>query len=694
MQTTTIPFSKLRLSQSNVRKANGDTGLAALAASIAEHGLLQPLIVSPAKGKKTLYDIHAGGRRWRAIGLLIERGVLPKDHIVDVRLCEDEAAAAREISLAENLIREAMTPADEACAYRDIIAEGTDAEAVARRFGVTVRHVQGRLRLADLAEPIFAALAAGDITLDVAMAYGSTGDRERQAAAWDRLSTSWQRDNAQAIRRTIAEEALSADHPIARFLGEAEYTGCGGRVERDLFAAEGEGVWLDGDLALELAGKKLAYEAEVAELGSKLAWVKPCLATQVTHDDTKDLQAYWPRRAQPSAAALERMEAISERMTEIGEILECPEDDDDVPALEAECEALDAEHDRLADTELLIPDDDKPHVGTFLVLAKDGTPRLLETFYSTAKPGRRGSKSATQPEGQDNGNDRPVIAEMLPRGLDEQLGKDRRDVLALHVAHDPGLALDLAIFSLARDHAGHFGSSDTGCVIKIGDRMEPVGLAGIPVSHAANELETVRASLPNDWAGEEDSFVSFMAFRALDDDARARWLAYAVSQSLKASTATGTRHCSFQTQLGAHIGIDTAQHWRPGAENFFDRIKKAHILATLGRFDPDLPARYGTAKKAELASAAARLCSGDTIVEPEVKARALAWVPDAMRFDLVDVPNDAAEASDDLGAASMDEDGIDTAEMIEADASGDGSDEPGTEPANSNDDAEPFAEAA
>ena len=75
-----FPTRSLRLSDSNVRKANSDTGLAALAASIAEHGLLQPLIVSPAKGRKTLFDVHAGGRRWRAIGLLIERGVLPKDY--------------------------------------------------------------------------------------------------------------------------------------------------------------------------------------------------------------------------------------------------------------------------------------------------------------------------------------------------------------------------------------------------------------------------------------------------------------------------------------------------------------------------------------------------------------------------------------------------------------------------------------
>jgi ParB family chromosome partitioning protein len=146
------------------------------------------------------------------------------------------------------------------------------------------------------------------------------------------------------------------------------------------------------------------------------------------------------------------------------------------------------------------------------------------------------------------------------------------------------------------------------------------------------ELEQQRASLPNDWASEEDSFASFLAFRSLDDGVKAGWLAYAVSQSLKASLASGT-HATFQSRLGAEIGIDMAQHWRPGAENFFDRIKKAQILSILGRFDPEIALRYAAAKKTELATAAARLCSGDTIIEPEIKAKALAWVPDVMRFD-------------------------------------------------------------
>jgi ParB family chromosome partitioning protein len=392
MQSTTLTHAKLRLSESNVRKANGDAGLEALAASIAEHGLLQPLIVSPSAGKKTLYDVHAGGRRWRAIGLLIERGVLPKDYAIDVRLCENEDAAAREISLAENLIREAMTPADEARAYRDIVDGGADAEAVARRFGVTVRHVQGRLRLADLAEPIFAALAAGEITLDVAQAYGSTGDRERQAAAWERLSTSWQADNPQAIRRAIAEESLSADHPIARFWARPNMSpavaGSSATSSPPRAKAGGSMAILPWTLP-----PRSWREAEVAELGSKLAWVKPTLATHVTYDETKDLHAYWPRRAEPSAEAQARMDEITGRMTEIAEILDAPDDGDDVEALEAEYNALDAEHDRLADTDLLIPEEDKPNVGTFLVLGKDGQPRLLETYYTSTKPARRPTAS-------------------------------------------------------------------------------------------------------------------------------------------------------------------------------------------------------------------------------------------------------------------------------------------------------------
>jgi ParB family chromosome partitioning protein len=97
----------------------------------------------------------------------------------------------------------------------------------------------------------------------------------------------------------------------------------------------------------------------------------------------------------------------------------------------------------------------------------------------------------------------------------------------------------------------------------------------------------------------------------------------------RASLASGTHGLRVPEPLGAEIGIDMAQHWRrPTAENFFDRIKKAQILAQARRADPAL--RYGGARRANWRNL--RLaCATDTIIEPESRRRA--WVPDAMRFD-------------------------------------------------------------
>ncbi len=67
-------------------------------------------------------------------------------------------------------------PADEAQAFATLIVGGTTTEQVARRFGLTVRFVEGRLRLATLAPVVFDALAAGEITLDMAKAYGTGAD--------------------------------------------------------------------------------------------------------------------------------------------------------------------------------------------------------------------------------------------------------------------------------------------------------------------------------------------------------------------------------------------------------------------------------------------------------------------------------------------------------------------------------------
>jgi ParB family chromosome partitioning protein len=73
---------------------------------------------------------------------------LPKDHAVPCKIvCAEEAA---EISLAENIIRQAMHPADQFEAFKALVDEGMPIEDVAARFGVTPLVVQQRLKLANV----------------------------------------------------------------------------------------------------------------------------------------------------------------------------------------------------------------------------------------------------------------------------------------------------------------------------------------------------------------------------------------------------------------------------------------------------------------------------------------------------------------------------------------------------------------
>src|SRR5688572_9731068 len=100
---TTIAFSHLIPSPVNVRKTGG-ASIDDLVASIEAHGLLQNLQVRAA-GKK--FEVVAGGRRLAALNLLVKKKKLPKGFEVPCRVLND-GEDATEISLAENVIRQAM----------------------------------------------------------------------------------------------------------------------------------------------------------------------------------------------------------------------------------------------------------------------------------------------------------------------------------------------------------------------------------------------------------------------------------------------------------------------------------------------------------------------------------------------------------------------------------------------------------
>ena len=138
------------------RKTFDDDAVSELADSIAQHGLIQPIVVTPLSNGR--YSIVAGERRWRACRMagLQEVPVIVK---------EATKQELMEIALIENLQREDLNPVEEAFGYRSLIESfGLTQEEVATRMGKSRSAVTNALRLLNLNEDELDALKNGLIT--------------------------------------------------------------------------------------------------------------------------------------------------------------------------------------------------------------------------------------------------------------------------------------------------------------------------------------------------------------------------------------------------------------------------------------------------------------------------------------------------------------------------------------------------
>lgn len=247
----TIPLDQLARSPHNVRKTGGAT-VDELAASIRHHGLLQNLAVTKPAGAGP-YLVTSGGRRLQALQRLSKEGAIPKDYPVPCRVLEGNVAG--EASLAENVIRQSMHPADEFDAFKALVDQGSTSDEIAARFGCTPRHVEQRLRLAAVDPEILAEYRAGKATLEQMQVLTLTDDHKAQRAAWKQSGRSaWGRD-PENLRNALVDDEVSGDSKLARYVGEKAYEAAGGRVRRDLF---GEDVFFpDSKLLTKLAEEKM-----------------------------------------------------------------------------------------------------------------------------------------------------------------------------------------------------------------------------------------------------------------------------------------------------------------------------------------------------------------------------------------------------------------------------------------------------
>jgi ParB family transcriptional regulator, chromosome partitioning protein len=265
-EIVSIPLSKLAVSPLNVRKTGGLT-IEDLATSIEAHGLIHNLVVIKVpKGDK--HQVIAGARRFAALTKLAKEKRIPKSYGVACRIIDGEGST--ETSLAENVIRTAMHPADQFDAFRSLIDQGMGVEDVAR-FGVTPTTVRQRLKLSNLAPRLFELYRADEINLDQLMALAVTDDHGEQERVWD-SAEEWQR-RPQALRRALTEKMVDANDARVRFVGLAAYLNEGGLLQKDLFQADHEGYLTDTAKLDRLVAEKL--EALATEVrGEGWLWVE------------------------------------------------------------------------------------------------------------------------------------------------------------------------------------------------------------------------------------------------------------------------------------------------------------------------------------------------------------------------------------------------------------------------------------
>ena len=627
----TIKLSQLVPSKRNVRRRSDAAADAQLRADIEARGLLQNLIVTANKKPRGTFAVEAGGRRHAALKALADEGKIAPDFDVPCLVLDDLGSAVSEASLAENFQKLALNPADECLAFQHFIELGSDVEGVARRFGVTVRFVEGRLRLASLAPVVFEALADGEITLDIAKAYASTPDRERQAHVFDQLSRGYGGAHPDSIRRMMTQATVSAADPRARLVGEDAYLAAGGRIERDLFADDASTRWLDIAILERLANEKMEAAASALAAETGFAWVRPTLDRYVDWQQTEGLQRVELETPPLSDAEQEQVAALeAEAATKVALLEDEESSEEERQQAEADLETLEQAIEAITDKPPVLADELRPTVGAFLVLGPDGQPRLHQTLY--AEPADRpvgDSRRDRRGAGTRTSRGRPVAAPdgraRHPAPRHPRRPCRRRSRLRARSRHLPD----------GRPQARTRRRAATRSSLSARPPQDPV--VGFKTPEAAATIARAEASeaLDRSWTAMDTVEGRFDAFRALGPDQRAAWLGHAVAGSLEASIAgTGSGACRFHDHLGRLLGIDVAAWWRPTAANFFDKVTKPVMFEALTEIDgPALAARYGNAKKADLAAACERICAGDFIGEVATKAAARTWLPAAMRFD-------------------------------------------------------------
>ena len=694
-----IPFNKLLLSQSNVRRVKAGISVEELAEDIARRGtLLQSLNVRPvldAEGAETgMYEVPAGGRRYQALALLVKQKRLAKTAPVPCVVRDPSTSIlAEDDSLAENTQRVPLHPLDQFRAFLDMRAKGMTEEEIACAFFTTAQVVKQRLRLASVSPVLLDIYAEDGMTLEMLMAFTVNPDHERQEQIWEVIQSSYNR-HPWHIRQLLTETTVPAEDKRALFVGLDAYEQAGGIVLRDLFQQDGGG-WLQDPALLDrlVSGKLKAIADEIAAEGWK--WIT--VDTDLPYGYDRDLRALdftYVDLSDEERAARETLREEYDRIeAEYEGADEYPDEiDQRLGEIEAALEAFEKRA-------VIYDPAEIGRAGVFISIDRDGE-AVIDRGYvrpvdevAVGTDGDDGSV-ASDPEvaAASGGNTGAVITiggetsepedeeeedviKPLPERLVIELTAHRSLALREAVGANPQVAFTALLHKLVRD-TFHSTSTSGAClqasVREVYFRDQGKDLGDMPYAKSVDQRhEDWKVDLPT----EENALWDWLA--ALDDASRQALLAHCIAYGINAlyerpnpygaagvSQSGLDRRMAEADRLARATGLDMVDAgFRPTVENYLGRVPKTRILEAVREGAGEGAAQLiDHLKKADMAKEAERLLA-DTGWLPEPLRMA-----DAAEEGAVDVPESEADADLPAFLAGDDED-EEAAEDPEAEAS-------------------------
>ena len=663
-----IPFNKLVLSQSNVRRVKAGVSIEEMAESIARRGLIQSLHVRPvldADGAETgMFEVPAGGRRYRALELLVKQKRLAKTATVPCVIGDANSdILVDEVSLVENMERAPLHPLDQFRAFQAMRDKGMTEEAIAAAFFVNVTVVKQRLRLTSVSPTLLEIYADDGMTLEQLMAFTVSPDHARQEQVWDAIKDSWQKEPYQ-IRRMLTETAVRASDKRAIFVGVDAYEAAGGIVLRDLFHSD-DGGWLQEPVLLDrmVAEKLKATADQIAEEGWK--WIEVAVSFPYGHDHgLRELAGVAVDLTDEERATREALREEYDRIE--AEYSEADELPDAIDQRLGEIEqALEAFENRLVSYDQA----DIAIAGAFVSLDVDGS-LSIDRGYVRAE-----DEPQAEPDGEASGGDQPdtpavqravitiggMTAEPeddeedgikpLPERLVIELTAHRTLALRNALAEHPHVAMTMLLHKLLSDTFIH--TNPSGCleanVRHIFFSAQSEELKDSPSAQAVNDRhERWGDHIPADdealWAWLTD----------LDDGTRMELLALCVSYGVNAlferpnpySGSGVSQHgldvrLAQADRLARATGMDmVAAGWKPTVGNYLGRVIKPRILAAV---------REGAGERA--AQLIDHMKKGDMAKEAERLLTDSGWLPEPLRLTSIDGdqsgPDDQADTGED-----------------------------------------------